>query len=419
MKNFLKKVLIWWCCVSLVGCHEEPKLPDPAGDSEQKFVIKESRDSMGLEELMQQIKAAKIGLVVDLAHNRAFTFYDGEVKDAFNVFTGAIEESSKGKKHFYSSTPTGSSSIHLADYCSKWYSAPKDGPEEAQFPCHVLNRLGRLAFWVKRFLIGFHTRHPRAPGGDLASFDDTNASDRYTTWGCVVAHYERLEQFAELMFSDPAFIVWDDKKENRIMHPGVTQIRQALVENHGDDEAEDETKDEINHRNMAIGLKGVVKKEVSEYTPGLIKPIVRLDGRMIVVNTNHRNWLSLETLFDRHPILKLLYEDKEDHDPKKPYEDHNPKKPYRVVTDCTAKEDVSIFSSGLSFTTANKISSVKKGAQLKKLYRPQGFNGPVEVKVIGSNSSSFQRGWIEGLEDFECSEDYYSSSDKAEIIDSK
>ena len=392
MKNFLKKILIWWCCLNLVGCYGEPKLPDPAGDSEQKYVIKESRDSMGLEELMQQIKAAKIGLVVDLAHNRAFTFYDGEVKDAFNVFTGEIEESSKGKKHFYTRTPTGSSSIHLADYCSEWYSAPKLLPN-ARKPCNILNRLGRLAFWVKRFLIGFHTRQPSASGGDLASFDG-DASGRYTTEGCVVAHYERLEQFAELMFSDPAFV------KNGVMHPAVPQIRQAL-ENHKEDETD--------HTNMAIGLRDVENREVEEDTLGLIKPIVPLDGRMVVVNTDHRNWLSQETLYERHPILKHL-SDKED---------HNPKKPYRVVTDCTAKEGVSIFSGSSSFTAGNQISSVKKGAQLKKLYRPQGFDGPVEVQIVGSSDVDSQKGWIKDLESFECSEDYYSSSEKAEIIDSK
>ena len=391
MQKQLMKIISCLSCFTLLGCLPEgAKAPSSADDSEQKFVLVDGRENMNLEVFTKNITEAKIAIAVNLEDNVAFTLNKGVVQDVFPVLTGRVITGLGG---LICETRVGVTSVHILDHCPEWYSATTDTAAE---PCGEDNSLGWRGLWHRAgVLYGVHGRYPYDLGKQNFIYN-SSADSRRVTRGCIVAPHDRLIKLFNMILSDPVFSGPEFASDPGGLHPGAKMLKEFGKGNV--------------LKNRAISLIDINDKSLGG-VKNVVGESVKLDVRVVVIDTREYGWLSREVLLEKNPIFDLFSD-------KKSAAEYKVTVAYRMVTDCIAEESVPIYKSSLSFMPTDKVMTVAKGAKLKRLYRwPLDSDASVQVDLSGVGDVS--KGWIKNLDGFKCSEDYYSTSERAKIEISK
>ena len=393
MSKMREQLLLWFLCASLVfGC-QEPYIATTK-DNEQKLIIKE--EPLTLSIINKHLSEATLVIFTDIAANISIVVYRGEVWAVSKAFTGTPD---------FPTLP-GVYTVHLIDYCPPWPSGPNDKAKKA---CSTTNRLGMIAFWFKLLYgYGVHTRHLDASNLEFSRFP--SASDRKGTKGCIAAPHQLLEKILfDLIFKDPAFVVYN--KEGKIVyaHPVV------------------KTMTEYNKKK----IKKTAAVRLKDFNGDTIIPVewekgdpVSFDMRVVNIDTSDRYWIELKNqnsfkenqalfrffdpeFFDSENEKKVFYRYATDH----------PEIIYKAVTNCTAEKDIPLFKSNESFHPDGMMSTIERGSQLKKvhLWPVNEANTSVELELGDAHVSGAKSGWIQNLDSLQCSKDIYWSSEKPSL----
>ena len=375
-----------------LGCQRDSVEPNKDDESEQKFVLKETINSMGIEDVNKYIAESNILLLFDLNTNMGLAFRKGVLKYVFPIISGGPSDQNFSK----SKTHLGLFSTHALERCPP--RVGKDLTEYQADPCSEGNFLGTNALWHRReygirggseYMFGAHGRPEHNIDFQKKAFFDSTSAQRkryptdllkgYATLGCIGIPHKYLVKIIDLILEDPEFKG----------HEGLQAIR--------DFRAIGSTE------NVFIPLMDVNQEEPNfSYISTAKGPAVKMDVKFLIIDTSDpKAWESMETLEQSNPFLKMFQS-------KVTFEMDVSQRENTLwyVKECTASGEVVVYeTSDPKSKTPKILTTLKKGdvlklsAYIRHEYSP---SAPALFRVIEEGTTKVKEGWIYDVSRLDC-----------------
>ena len=382
-----------------LSCQRDSVEPNKDDESEQKFVLKEMINSMGIEDVNKAIAESNVMLLFDLNENMGMVFRKGVLKYVFPIISGGPSDQNFSK----SKTHLGLFTSHALERCPP--RVGKDLTEYQADPCSEGNFLGTNALWHRReygirggseYMFGAHGRPEHNIGFQKKAFFDSTSAQRktystdllegYATLGCIGIPHKYLVKIIDLILEDPAF---KGHLGPEAHHPGLKDIT--------DNRAEGSTE------NVFIPLMDVEEKVPNFKGIKTAKtPAVPIDIKFLIFDTSDpKAWASIDILEQSNPFLRMFKS-------KVTFEMDVSQRENTLwyVKECTAHGEVVVYENpapGLGgpkvLTTLQKGDGLKLSAYTRHEYSP---SAPALFKVIEEGTTKVKEGWVYDVSRLDC-----------------
>ena len=382
-----------------LGCQKDSVEPNKDDESEQKFVLKETINSMGIEDVNKYIAESNVMLLFDLNENMGMVFRKGVLKYVFPIISGGPSDQNFSK----SKTHLGLFTSHALERCPP--RVGKDLTEYQADPCSEGNFLGTNALWHRReygirggseYMFGAHGRPEHNIDFQKRAFFESSSAQRkaystdllegYATLGCIGIPHKYLVKIIDLILEDPAF---KGHLGPEAHHPGLQAIKKFRAEG--------------STKNVFIPLMDI-NKEIPNFKD--IKtaktPVVPIDIKFLIFDTSDpKAWASIDILEQSNPFLRMFKS-------KVTFEMDVSRRENTLwyVKECTASGEVVVYESSAPEPEAPKIlTTLQKGDVLKlSAYTRHEYSpsAPALFKVIEEGTTKVKEGWVYDVSFLDC-----------------
>ena len=382
-----------------LGCQRDSVEPNKDDESEQKFVLEETINSMGIEDVNKYIAESNVMLLFDLNTNMGLAFRKGVLKYVFPIISGGPSDQNFSK----SKTHLGLFTSHALERCPP--RVGKDLTKYQEDPCSEGNFLGTNALWHRReygirggsdYMFGAHGRPEHNIGFQKKAFFDSTSAQRktysmdllegYATLGCIGIPHKYLVKTIDLILEDPAF---KGHLGPEAHHPGLQAIKKFRAEG--------------STKNVFIPLMDI-NKEIPNFKG--IKtaktPAVPIDIKFLIFDTSDpKAWKSIDFLEQSNPFLKMFKS-------KVTFEMDVSQRENTLwyVKECTASGEVVVYENPAPesktpkiLTTLQKGDVLKLSAYTRHEYSP---SAPALFSTVKEGKMKITEGWVYDVSRLDC-----------------